>query len=294
MKKIATFALLVGLLGFAQADVGVYGKARMYEESSKVGSADAVTALTNDSSRFGVKATESLGGGLTAGAVIETGIAMDAPSATTLGDRTSIVTLSNQRFTLGLGRDKHPIARTLDNYDAMGNVYGSSAATIHAAQGSRTSNTIFVSGNVMPGLTVKYQMTNSEVAGVNNTQAGSLEYAKGPMTGTIAMYDNGTTSASTVIGGKFVVRPGTTVFGMYSDDKVAGVRSKGKSIGVTHAVNGSITVLANYGSTDTSVSATNVGATYNFNKAVMLHARFTKESATVDTSKMGVGVEYNF
>jgi hypothetical protein len=53
-------------------------------------------------------------------------------------------------------------------------------------------------------------------------------------------------------------------------------------------------LLANYGSTDTGVSATNVGATYNFNKAVMLHARYTKESAAVDTTKMGVGVEYNF
>ena len=294
MKKIATFALLVGLLGFAQADVGVYGKARVYEESSKVGSADAVTALTNDSSRFGVKATEALGGGLTAGAVIETGVSMDAPSATTLGDRTSIVTLSNQRFTLGLGRDKHVIARTLDNYDSMGNVYGSSAATIHAAQGSRTSNTIFVSADVVSGLTVKYQMANSEVAGVNNTQAGSVEYTKGPMTGTVAMYDNGTTSASTIIGGRFTVRPGTTVFGMYSDDKVAGVQTKGKSIGVTYAVNGSTTVLANYGSNDNGLSATNVGATYNLNKAFMLHARFTKESATVDTTKMGVGAEYNF
>jgi len=294
MKKIATFALLVGVMGFAQADVSVYGKARMYEESSKVGSADAVTALTNDTSRFGIKATEALGGGLTAGAIIETGVAMDSPSATTLGDRTSIVTLSDQRFALGLGRDKHAIARTLDNYDSMGNVYGSSAPTIHAAQGSRTSNTIFVSANVAAGVTVKYQMANSEVAGVNNAQAGSIEYTNGPVGATVAMYDNGTTSASTIIGGKFVVRPGTTVFGMYSDDKVVGVQTKGKSIGVNQAINGSTTLLANYGSTDTGVSATNVGATYNFNKAVMLHARYTKESAAVDTTKMGVGVEYNF
>jgi len=295
MKKIAISALLVGIMGFAHADVNVYGKARVYEESSKVGSADAVTALTNDTSRIGVKASESLGGGLTAGFVLETGVGIDAPGATTLGDRTSIVTLSNQKFTLGLGRDKHAIARTLDNFDSMGNVYGSSAATIHAAQGSRFGNTIFVSGNIVPGLTVNYQMSNSEVAGVNNGQAGSIDYTKGPYAVTLARFDNGTTSNTTIVGGKYTVnKAGTVVYGMYSENTVANVSSKGKSIGVTHPVNASTTVLASYGTTDTGVTATNLGATYNLNKAVMLHARYTKESAAVDTQKMGVGIEYNF
>ena len=33
MKKIAISALLVGLMGMAQADVSIYGKVREYQES---------------------------------------------------------------------------------------------------------------------------------------------------------------------------------------------------------------------------------------------------------------------
>jgi predicted porin len=60
MKKIAISALLVGLMGMAQADVGIYGKVREYQESYKLGTADSITRLTNDSSRFGVKASHDV------------------------------------------------------------------------------------------------------------------------------------------------------------------------------------------------------------------------------------------
>ena len=61
MKKIAIAAMIAAASVVASAQVTVYGKLRVYEESTKVGSADAVTALTNDSSRLGFKGTEALG-----------------------------------------------------------------------------------------------------------------------------------------------------------------------------------------------------------------------------------------
>ena len=291
MKKIAISALLIGLMGFAQADVTVYGKARLYEESTKVGAADSVVSLTNDSSRLGVKGGEDLGNGLRAGFVIETGYGADAPTASTLGDRTAIVGLSNKFGSIAGGRDKHVIARTLDNFDAMGNVFGSSTTVIHAAQGSRLQNALFVSATPVAGLTVNYQNANSEVAGVTNAQATSIEYTAGPIAATAARYDSGTTSASNIYGARYKYA-NTTVFGMYSDDTVAGVSSTGKSIGINQAM-GAVTALASYGQTDT-VKAYNVGATYNLSKNTMLHARYVKESAAADTTKMGVGMEMNF
>jgi predicted porin len=294
MKKIAIAAMIAAASVVASAQVTVYGKLRVYEESTKVGSATAVTALTNDSSRLGFKGTEALGSGLSANFTIETGIGGDAPTASTLGDRTTIVGLSNAMGSVGLGRDKHVIARTLDNYDAMGNVYGSSIAVIHAAQGSRLSNAAFITVTPMPGFAVNYQNSNSEVAGVASAQAGSIEFTRGPVSATVAMFDNGTTSTSTIYGARVnVAQTGTTVFATYSDDKVAGVTNTGKSIGVNQPLTSTLNALASYGTNDTT-KAYDLGATYNLSKRTMIHARYVKEDSASTTTKFGLGMEHNF
>ena len=292
MKKIALATILAAASLAASAQVAVYGKMRVYEESVTVGSASAVTALTNDTSRLGFKGTEALSGGLSANFTIETGIGADAPAASTLGDRTMIVGLSNKLGSVSVGRDKHAIARTLDNYDAMGNVYGSSTAVIHAAQGSRFSNALFVSATPMAGLTVNYINSNSEVAGVNNPQAASIEFTRGPISATVASFDNGTTSTSTIYGAKVKVAQ-STVFATYSDDKVAGVTSSGKSIGVNHPVTGSLMALASYGENNTT-KALDLGASYSLSKRTTVHARYIKEDAAATTTKYALGMEHNF
>jgi predicted porin len=293
MKKIAIATILAAVSIAASAQVTVYGKLRVYEESSTVGSASAVTALTNDSSRLGFKGTEALSNGLSANFTIETGIGADAPAATTLGDRTMIVGLSNKLGSVSVGRDKHAITRTLDNYDAMGNAYGSSVNTIHAAHSSRLSNALFASATVMPGLSVNYQNSNSEVAGVTNAQAGSIEFIRGPIAATVAYFDNGTTSTTTIAGAKYsIAKTGTTVFGLYSDDKVAGVTSTGKTIGVTHPV-GPFVALASYGE-KSGAKALDLGATYNLSKRTMIHARYVKEDTASTTTKYALGMEHNF
>jgi predicted porin len=294
MKKIALATILAAASLAASAQVTVYGKLRAYEESVTAGSAPTVTALTNDTSRFGVKGTEALGGGLTANFTIEAGVGADAPTATTLGDRTMIVGLSSNKWSVGVGRDKHTIARTLDNYDAMGNVYGSSTATIHAAQGSRFSNAVFASVTPMTGLTVNYINSNSEVAGVNNAQAASIEFTRGPISATVASLDNGTTSTTTIYGARVKVeKTGTTVFATYSDDKVAGVASSGKSIGINQPVTPTLLALASYGTNDTT-KAFDLGATYSLSKRTFVHARYIKEDAAATTTKYALGLEHNF
>jgi predicted porin len=293
MKKIAIATILAAVSIAASAQVTVYGKMRVYEESSKVGAADAVMALTNDSSRLGFKGTEALSNGLSANFTIETGIGTDAPAATILGDRTALVGLSNAMGSVSVGRDKHAIARTLDNYDAMANVYGSSVTTIHTAQGSRLQNALFASATVMPGLSVSYQNSNSEAAGVANAQSGSIEFTRGPMSATVAYFDNGTTSTTTIAGARYsITQTGTTVFGLYSDDKVAGVTSTGKTFGVSHPM-GAFIALASYGE-KSGAKALDLGATYNLSKRTMIHARYIKEDTTSTTTKYALGMEHNF
>jgi hypothetical protein len=299
MKKYALLMALALAAGFAQAQttpqVSVYGKVREYQESYTSGTASALTRLTNDSSRLGLRATADVGSGITASAVIETGVALDAPSATTLGDRVSVFSLSNSLGSVGVGRDKHSVTRVLDNFDVMENAYGTFATTIHSAQGSRLQNAVFVSTATVAGFKGNYVMANSETAGVTNVQTASIDYTAGPFAASLARYDSSTNSASTILGAKYTVdKTGTTVFGMYSDDTVSGVSTTGKSVGVRQAINSQFAVLGSYGETNAGVTAKAVGVAYTMSKALTLHGRWSFTDAATDVTQYGVGVEYNF
>ena len=299
MKKLVTSVALVLAASMALADtapqVSVYGKVRVYEESYTLGTASALTRLTNDTSRLGFKATGDVGSGITATAILETGVAVDAPSATTLGDRTARFDLSNSLGSVGMGRDKHSVTRALDNFDSFGNAYGTITGTIHNAQGSRVQNALFVSTAPVMGFTANWQLANSETAGTANTTAGSIDYTYGPFSATVARYDDGISSSSNIVGAKFTMAStGTTVFGLYSNDVASNVSSTGKSIGVSQAITGQLSVLANYGETDGGKTGRGVGVAYAMNKALTFNARWSNIDTTTDVTQYGVGVEYNF
>ena len=302
MKKLVTVLALAvatsAVLAQSAPQVSVYGKASLYEESYKLGTADALTRLTNNSSRIGIRATADVGSGFLAAAVVETGVGADAPGATTLGDRTTVFNLSNKLGTVGLGRDKHAVVRALDNFDALENAYGTIAPSIHAAQGSRVQNAIFVTTAPVMGLSGTYQFSNSETVNVSNVQAGSINYSLGALAATVAMYDNGSTSTSTIGGVKYnVAATKTTVYGMYSDDKVVGVSTTGKSIGVSQGVSPQLSLLASYGENSNGTTGKAVGAAYAMSKALTLHARWSNidvAGSASDVTQFGAGVEYNF
>jgi predicted porin len=298
MKKIViAVALAAASLG-AFAQVTVYGKARVFEESYKLGTADSVTQVTDSDSRLGIRAVEALGGGLSANAVIETGVGLDSPAATTLGNRQSTVGLSHALGSVDLGRAKHAVGRALDSYDVFGNALFSSTTVVNAAQGQRLSNAAFLSANVYKGVSVSYQRGESEVAGTPATTAGSIDLSFAGVNATIATYDNQVNSSSTLVGAKYTFAPtGTTVSGIYSDNSVSGVYTKGKTIGVAQAVGKSpVTVLASYGESE-QVKATNVGVNYALSKNTSLQARYIKEDNVVNTKdlqRVAVGMEMNF
>ena len=302
MKKYALLLALALAAGFSIAEtapqVSVYGKVREYEESYKLGTADALTRLTNDTSRIGIRATADVGNGFTAAAVVETGVGSDAPGATTLGDRIALFNLSNSLGTIGLGRDKHAVTRALDNFDALENTYGTLATSIHTAQGSRLQNAIFVTTAPVMGVSGTYQLSNSETANVSNVQAGSINFSYGALAGTVARYDDSIASQTTIGGVKYTVAATkTTVYGIYSDDKVAGVSTTGKSIGVSQGVGAQLSLLASYGENSNGTTGKAVGAAYAMSKALTLHARWSNidvAGSASDVTQFGAGVEYNF
>lgn len=115
MKKslIALAVLAASGAALAQSSVTVYGRLDASVGSAKVGNVTAgvgpasnTQMFTNNitSSRLGFRGVEDLGGGLKAIFGIETGFAVDAPAATTLGDRAAFVGLSGGFGTVKLGR----------------------------------------------------------------------------------------------------------------------------------------------------------------------------------------------
>jgi hypothetical protein len=114
----------------------------------------------------------------------------------------------------------------------------------------------------------------------------------------VARYDDSISSQSTIGGVKYTVgATKTTVYGMYSDDKIAGVSTSGKSIGVNQAVSPQLSLLASYGENSNGTIGKAVGAAYAMSKSLTLHARWSNidvAGSASDVTQFGAGVEYNF
>ena len=187
------------------------------------------------------------------------------------------------------------MVRALDNFDAFENAYGTIAATIHSAQGSRVQNALFVSTAPVMGFTANWQLANSETAGTANTTAGSIDYTQGPFSATFARYDDGISSSSNIVGAKYTLAStGTTVFGLYSSDVASNVSSTGKSVGVSQAITSQLSAQATYGETDGGKTGRGVGVRYDMSKALAFNARWSFIDTTTDVTQYGVGVEFNF
>ena len=295
MKKVALVLAIFLAAGVVQAQVAVYGKARQYLNTDAVGTASSITALSNDSSRIGFRASEKLTNGFTATAVIETGVVADAPSASTLGDRESTIGLSNSMGGVRMGRANHAYDFVIGTFSPV-NDFGASTGTTHTQPSSRIQNAVFGAVNVGPAA-VRYDRGLSEVAGTDDVQAVSVAATFGPVVVGVARH-TGSGSDYTAAGASYKVGV-ATVYGLWSDKKTAGASVNiGKSLGVAVPVAGTaVTVKGSYGINTADTKSYNVQTTYAFSKTTSAHAVFRKESAVLaanDRQQFGVGLEYNF
>lgn len=295
MKKLALVLAMVLATGAAQAQVSVYGKVRQYLDNDKVGTAAGVTALTNDSSRIGFKASEKLANGMTVSAVFETGVGADAPAASTLGDRESTLGLAGNGFGVRAGRASHAYDSVIGAFSPV-NDFGASTGTTHTQPASRIQNAVFGSVTVGPAA-VRYDRGMSEVAGGTDVQAGSIGTKFAPVAVGVARH-TGSGSDYTAAGASFDAGV-ATVYGLWSEKKTAGaVNNTGKSVGVAVPLQGTaVTVKGSYGTNTADTKSYNLAATYALSKNTMAHAVYRKENAVLssaDRQQFGVGLEYNF
>lgn len=289
MKK-SLLVLIAAVSTAASAQVAVYGKLNATVDSTKTGTT-TVNSMINDTSRIGFRATEDLGRGLSARAVIETGVASHDPVAgtdTQLGNRQSTVGLSNKAGSIDIGRNVHSQFVAVSANDAFGTNYGSVAGDIHNLRGLRMSNGAFVTVTALPGVTATYDRTHTA------TGAEAMAYSVGAKVAGIsvtgARFEQGA-ETSTVAAAQARVGK-TAVYYVWSEDKGAAAK-KGNLIGASQQF-GAVTAKASWGKTSTDVKAYALGADYAFSKRTSASVAYRNVNAATDIRQVGVGLTHLF
>lgn len=179
---------------FAQSSVTLYGVADLGYNTDKKTVGTVATKLTGlksilSGSRFGLKGTEDLGGGLSANFLMEYSVQPD-DTATSMANRQSYVGLSGAFGSVNLGRQYTQIHGVQGAFDANGNAdaagwLGGSTSTV------RQSNAIVYTTPSFSGFTAAVELGQGETAqggnpavsgNAGNLAAIGLSYANGPLT----------------------------------------------------------------------------------------------------------------
>lgn len=199
MKKtlLALAALAATSAAFAQSSVTLYGVLDVNLENVK--GTKSVTRVTSggfNTSRFGVKGTEDIGGGVKANFVLESAVAVDtgAAGSSSTGnfwDRAAWAGVSSTNLgELRIGRQTTPIGDISADAIASGpQPYDTlRIANTRAADGyRRADNAItYIAPKLLPGLTTTLQYstgTGSEAAGNNfgKQYGASVKYVNGAL-----------------------------------------------------------------------------------------------------------------
>ncbi len=179
---LAVLALLGSTAALAQSSVTLYGRVNTTVERQEVGDVKT-TGLYNNSSRFGFKGTEDLGGGLKAGFQLESGFNSDTgASATTFFGRQSEVNLSGNFGAVRLGRFTAESYYATADYVSMHNHDTGSSSDAFYAYVMPDANKIAYRTPDFGGLTIDAAVALHENAvGVKNATDFAANYNMGPL-----------------------------------------------------------------------------------------------------------------
>jgi len=291
MKKIVIATMLAAASIVATAQITVSGNLRPFLDNTNVAGSSS-TSMKSDSSRIGISASETLGGGLTARAMIETSVAATNPvsgSETKFGDRQTTVGLSSKIGSIDIGRKFNSHFLAITSNDVFGTAYGSIAGDVHNLRTIRSGDAIFVtagagnfSGSIDRTVTIGTESTSYSAVGV-----------LGPVLATIAVFESGTAKSTMIAGQTSVLKLKTYV--SYSMDKDNAVESTGTLVGASMPVGSSpLTAKISYGTKSVGdVKAYNVGADYALSKRTALSVAYRNVTGS-DTKQTGIGVTHQF
>ncbi len=291
MKKIVIATMLAAASIVATAQITVSGNLRPFLDNTTVAGSNS-NSMKSDSSRIGISASETLGGGLTARAMIETSVAATNPvsgSETKFGDRQTTVGLSSKIGSIDIGRKFNSHFLAITSNDVFGTAYGSIAGDVHNLRTIRSGDAIFVtagagnfSGSIDRTVTIGTESTSYSAVGV-----------LGPVLATIAVFESGTAKSTMIAGQTSVLKLKTYV--SYSMDKDNAVESTGTLVGASMPISTSpLTAKISYGTKSVGdVKAYNVGADYALSKRTALSVAYRNVTGS-DTKQTGIGVTHQF
>lgn len=269
MKKslIALAVLAASGAAMAQSSVTLYGVADIgfaHEDSGST-TVNRLDSGNLNGSRWGLKGSEDLGGGLKAIFTLEAGLNLDtgaqadpftSATAATLAtsttpaakaasekpgsffNRQSFVGIQSGFGTVKLGRQMNPVYATAATWDVFGDALAGDSSHLFSYNGSRTSN--MVSYNYASnGFYGELQYGLGEVAGNNSITGGDsagrtagmfVGYKAGPFDVVLThqnIHNNPYTTATkmTLLGGNYDFGM-VKLFGAYAQEKTLGVGAK--------------------------------------------------------------------
>ncbi|MFN4102863.1 MAG: porin [Tepidimonas sp.] len=194
MKKtlIALAAVAATGAAFAQSSVTLYGVADIgLQDTNAPGSKlqlNSSATLNNGTSRWGIRGTEDLGGGLKAGFNFEAGLSLDngvtGQSGGNYFSRAAYMTLAGGFGELSLGRRLNPAFYTAAAWELTGTANYSAVVSQFSSvlAGIRTSDMIMYTSPNMSGFVAQF---GHRLKGDNAPNKGSndlsLRYAQGPL-----------------------------------------------------------------------------------------------------------------
>ena len=317
---LAVLAVAGTTAAMAQSSVTLYGRVNTTVERQKVGDV-TTTGMFNNSSRFGFKGTEDLGGGLKAGFQLESGFASDTgASSSTFFGRQSEVNLSGGFGMVRLGNFTPESYYATADYVSMHNhdTGSSSDALYHdpvwfgtLGQANKISYRTPEFGGFWAEAAVQFH-ENKTTVGNQNEHGYDLagNYASGPLAlgagysqvggakqlGLRALY----TLGQFTLGG-YYQRNDQFSAGTRNNFRLAGAYNFGAS--EFHLNVGRANSWSNWANSDATQFT--LGYNYNLSKRTKVYGFYTKVNNSsgagymtgadgVDFSSLAVGVRHNF
>jgi len=331
MKKslVALAVLAASGASFAQSSVTLYGIADIWLGSVRTD--DGVTSQTQtkvdsggvNTSRWGIKGSEDLGGGLSAVFKLEQGFKLDTGAGDTAGQafsRQAYVGFAGGFGEVAVGKvwsaydDVSGASNAMFDSGALAPMYAVFQSTNYF---DRPANGFRYTSPEMGGFTgaVSYSL-DEDVVGATSIASLALSYAAGPLAVQLGYQDediNGVADDTKYLrlGGTydFGVAVAKLTYGKVTDiGNVNGDDADEYQVGVDVPVGSAIVVSASYARSeddkDVGYESTRdgygIGATYTLSKRTFLYGGYTYSSATqqaaddATSSAFAVGVQHRF
>lgn len=310
-RSLITLAVLatLGTSAFAQSTVTIYGRVNVSVERQKPAGGETDWVMQNSSSRWGLKGTEDLGGGMKAGFQLESGFSpTNGTVASRFFGRQSEVNLSGNFGMVRLGNFTSEAYFATADYVSMHNHdTGTSADFFYAdtryfEQGVKVGYRLPAFG----GLTVEVATNTTDLGEADRTTEIAANYDSGPMHLGAGYQKTGDRNQFALRG---LYELGAFTLGGYvqRDEDVYGSGSR-----TTYRLSGMYTMgntelHLNYGRAgkysgvgSSAANQVTAGLNYNLSKRTKVYTFYTKVSDGAaalyggDFSSFALGVRHNF